>query len=75
MQRQYYAIKTIEVGTNYIILKSQAFKCISFHVRNYSSSKICVSSPPAVPRKTYKNVNLDKLLILQENKNKAGVYR
>jgi len=77
LHRKQYTIKNYLGGTSYILFKSQGFNCISFYVRNYSSIKVCVSSPPAVlvAVKTYNNTSLDKLLILKDNKGKAGVYR
>ncbi len=58
------------------IVRSQAYKPVNYGVsngkRSMSTSSRCV---PVIPVKIYSNSDLDKELIVNENKGRTGVYR
>ena len=53
-----------------VYFKHTSFLAIPCNVRNYSTNPAIV-----VMEKKYKNADTDKLQILEENKNKSGIYR
>ena len=68
-------MRIVILGFNFYRLYSTSTSQEKLPLPSYSTNSSVGDVPQPQPVKIYKNTDLDKLRILQENKGKSGIYR